>query len=429
MKNRTKKIFAVLVALAQLLTILALGVFAEDAEETPYLKACNIYRVEPAQMVIDGEVSDTEPWSRIDAIQMYTLKGVLVDKAVAKALWAKDEQGTYVYMLLSFVDSDGEQSGQSAGCTWNDGDAFQLAIDETGTASGAVNGWNASATVYRTGTKSAVERAQLKEQNIVYTTKRVGTTVTIEAVFTLNNSAIAENALIGINAFGQLRTDKAGSPTQFSFNAKNVNTSAETFVKGTLSKTWAKDTVPGQSIVPETAEVVVMNVAGAATHIGEPYQLRFGATVGRFDEVKDSVKSVGMIIVKTELLTDAVVSAGITKEALTAAGIAFEDIACEVGAEFAATVNAEALDTNYSAIGYAVKTDDSVVYASYSATDNVRSVKTVAEKAYADRTSMSKNDYTFKQSAKHGVPDFETRSYSPYANTQLDVLKVMAGIS
>ena len=68
-------------------------------------------------------------------------------------------------------------------------------------------------------------------------------------------------------------------------------------------------------------------------------------------------------------------------------------------------------------------------YSNFNKVSNIRSARDVAAAAYGDRTQVKVENYTFKQGKTYGCLGFETFSYSPYANVELKVLKLIGGLS
>jgi hypothetical protein len=177
-------------------------------------------------------------------------------------------------------------------------------------------------------------------------------------------------------------------------------------------------------------------LSGASALIEEPTALRFevqenAVSVSALGGV---VKEKGAVIVETAKLTDAVLADGtFSAEELTAAGIAFDKVVfttAENGIYYVVKENIADLSTSYSAIAYmTVEYDDHttcVLTSDYRADRNSRSIKVIAEAAYADRETVSVEldglNYRFKVSKDYAVGEIKFFSYSPYTEEQLDLL-------
>ncbi len=177
-------------------------------------------------------------------------------------------------------------------------------------------------------------------------------------------------------------------------------------------------------------------LSGASALIEEPTAIRFevqenATAVSALGAV---VKEKGAIIVETSRLTDAILADGtFSADELTAAGITFDKVVfttAENGVYYAAKEGITDLGTDYSAVAYMTveyEDDSTVTYTSaYNATRNSRSVKAIAEAAYADRATVRAEqngmNYMFKVSKDYAVGDITFFSYSPYTEEQLDLL-------
>lgn len=177
-------------------------------------------------------------------------------------------------------------------------------------------------------------------------------------------------------------------------------------------------------------------LSGASALIEEPTAIRFevqenATAVSALGAV---VKEKGAIIVETSKLTDAILTDGtFSAEELTAAGITFDKVVfttAENGVYYAAKEGITDLGTAYSAVAYMTveyEDDSTRTHTSeYSATRNSRSVKAIAEAAYADRATVRAEqngmNYMFKVSKDYAVGDITFFSYSPYTEEQLDLL-------
>lgn len=109
--------------------------------------APTIKGVDDNLMVIDGAVTANEPWDTVDweYFNLHYGRTTANEKDRFKLLW----DGTYVYFLIEFVDSNGKFDLADG---WN-GDGFILYIDESGKASGNVD--DATTYTWRTSTQLA----------------------------------------------------------------------------------------------------------------------------------------------------------------------------------------------------------------------------------------------------------------------------------
>lgn len=175
---------------------------------------------------------------------------------------------------------------------------------------------------------------------------------------------------------------------------------------------------------------------GACALIEEPTAIRFevGENAAALAALGTVVQEKGVIIVQTSLLTEAILADGtFSAEELTAAGIAFDKIVfttAKDGIYGAVKENITDVSVSYSAVSYlSVKyTDESVhsITSNYNETLNARSIKAIAEAAYADRETVRATvdgvNYKFKVSKNYAIGDFTMFSYSPYTEEQLDLL-------
>ena len=182
-----------------------------------------------------------------------------------------------------------------------------------------------------------------------------------------------------------------------------------------------------------SADVATRN--GAAIKINEnANQLRFESVIEGWSDISAYVKEEGFITVETSLLTDAVISKGINEKNLADAGIQFaKSNSANVAEDFKVEVAAKDAETKYSVVSYAkiVFEDggEKVIYSDYDAQFNSRCVKDVAAAAYNDRMSVKKDDYKYKQGKDWPTAEFEIFSYSPYASSQLAILKKLGGLA
>ena len=214
--------------------------------------------------------------------------------------------------------------------------------------------------------------------------------------------------------------------------------------KDAAGKLWpvgATYAVEGDSTV--TLDAMVLSVEllpGAAILIEDPTALRFDASMdtAMLEALGDTLLEKGAMLTKTSDLNAAITQDGlITPEELQAANVAFERIALsdsdEEGLYSAVLENITDVTMAYSAtayvtVKYADGSEKTYSAPGYSMADHSRSVKAVAEAAYADRSNLRNEvegvKYLFKVSKNYAVGDFTLFSYSPYTEEQLDLLAV-----
>lgn len=198
-------------------------------------------------------------------------------------------------------------------------------------------------------------------------------------------------------------------------------------------------TVSGTEQVVLTAAVLEYSLLeGAAVLIQEPTALRFEvkADADVLTALGAAITEKGVILTKTaDLTADVIADTVIDAAELDAANIAYEKITLtdseEAGLYYAVKSNVTDLSLAYSAaayltVKYADETTKTLSIAGYSAENNSRCVKDVAEAAYADRSNVRADNngvnYAFKVSKDYAVGDYTLFSYSPYTEEQLDLL-------
>lgn len=177
-------------------------------------------------------------------------------------------------------------------------------------------------------------------------------------------------------------------------------------------------------------------LSGASALIEEPTAIRFEVqeNATAVSALGTVVKEKGAIIVETSKLTDAILADGtFSATELTAAGISFDKVVfttAENNLYYAAKEGITNVGTAYSAVAYmTVEYADNTTCdhtSAYNAERNSRSVKTIADAAYADRATVRAEqngmNYMFKVSSDYAVGDIKYFSYSPYTEEQLDLL-------
>lgn len=207
---------------------------------------------------------------------------------------------------------------------------------------------------------------------------------------------------------------------------------------GVLYPVGGTYTVTGSEKVTLTAVSVDFTVLkGASALIEEPTALRFevSADAADFTALGLTVQEMGAVMVETSLLTDAILEDGqITAAELDAAQIANSKTAFTGNNEndiyYVLKENITDVSVSYSVSAYVtVQYADGTVKTlvnKYDAEDHARSVKAVAEMAYADRANIrgvsEGTNYAFKVSKDYAVGGFTIFSYSPYTAEQLDLL-------
>ena len=175
---------------------------------------------------------------------------------------------------------------------------------------------------------------------------------------------------------------------------------------------------------------------GAAVLIQEPTALRFEIkeNASALSALDTAVQEKGAIIVQTSLLTEEILADGtFSADELTAANVAFDKVVFTTAEnDIYDAVKDQIADVGvaYSVVSFLTVryADDTVkCYTSeYHKEDNSRSVREIAEMAYADRANIRAEVdgtlYKFKVSKEYAVENFTLFSYSPYTEEQLDVL-------
>lgn len=179
------------------------------------------------------------------------------------------------------------------------------------------------------------------------------------------------------------------------------------------------------AVIPE-----VSLASGARVRFSDVGALKFEGSIADFQAVKPFLKKVGILFVETSKLTEAVLAAGATPTALAAANVPFTKAESDAAEQFEGVLdNLTDVNTVYSALPYVVAemADGSTVEfaGTYSAEDNARSVRAVADAAYRDRTLTKNDQHPNKMGKDFGVTGFEALSFSPYNKTELAILKKM----
>ena len=177
-------------------------------------------------------------------------------------------------------------------------------------------------------------------------------------------------------------------------------------------------------------------LSGAAILIEKPTALRFDVqeNAEAMAALGNSVLEKGMLIVETADLTDEILADSIiSAEELDAAQIAYEKnvfTTSENGIYKSVKENISDASVSYSASAYLklkyADNSEKTVFLTYIAQNHARSVKAVAEAAYADRTTVRVQGdnvvkYLFKVGSEYAVDDLKI-SYSPYTKEQLNLL-------
>lgn len=487
MKKRTTRLIAVCLFVFQV--ALVFGGISAFAGLNTYedLRSYNIYRVDPSKMTADGVVGADEPWEKVpysEPVRVYW-QNLEPDETPAKfkALWGSDASGAYLYFWAELNDPDG---------AYNNGDVFQFLVDETGKSTDPCQaGGGATGPCRRTTILSLREETKTVGNWFEYTVKRTndGKDVTVEAKYTFSDAKYAAaNAEIGLDFLTQ-RTNSSGQCiTQWAWCNNDAQSKPNIAGRATLKKINAVDlgavvdedddavfynaglavasckkdengnvTLPAEasgaavcawknrsdnklyaagstykvSKANEKFDAVTPNVAlleGARVRLATTGALKFEGTIEEFDDVKDYVKKVGILFVKTADLTEEIAGAGATPASLTAAGITFQKAEADAAARFEGVLeNLTDKNEMWSALPYVtVELADGTTTefaGTYTEENNSRSVAKVAQAAYEDRSQLKDTGYKNKVGSEFGVTGFEVLSFSPYNKTELAILK------
>ena len=491
MKKRTKRLIAVCLFVFQV--ALVFGGISAFAGLNTYedLRSYSIYRVDPSKMTADGVVGADEPWEKVpfsEPVRVYW-QNLVPDETPAKfkALWGSDASGAYLYFWAELNDPDG---------TYNNGDIFQFLVDETGTSTSPCQaGGSATGPCRRTTILSLREETKTVGNWFEYTVKRTndGKDVTVEAKYTFSDAKYATaNAEIGLDFLTDRKNSEGAMITQWAWCNYESQSKPNIAGRATLKKINAVDlgavvdedddavfynaglavasckkdengnvTLPAEasgaavcawknrsdnklyaagstykvSKANEKFDAVTPNVAlleGARVRLATTGALKFEGTIEEFDDVKDYVKKVGILFVKTADLTEEIAGAGATPASLTAAGISFQKAEADAAANFEGVLeNLTDKNEMWSALPYVtVELADGTTTefaGTYTEENNSRSVAKVAQAAYEDRSQLKDTGYKNKVGSEFGVTGFEALSFSPYNKTELAILKKILG--
>ncbi len=487
MKKRTTRLIAVCLFVFQV--ALVFGGISAFAGLNTYedLRSYSIYRVDPSKMTADGVVGADEPWEKVpysEPVRVYW-QNLEPDETPAKfkALWGSDASGAYLYFWAELNDPDG---------TYNNGDVFQFLVDETGKSTNPCQaGGSATGPCRRTTILSLREETKTVGNWFEYTVKRTndGKDVTVEAKYTFSDAKYAAaNAEIGLDFLTDRKNSEGAMITQWAWCNYESQSKPNIAGRATLKKINAVDlgavvdedddavfynaglavasckkdengnvTLPAEasgaavcawknrsdnklyaagstykvSKANEKFDAVTPNVAlleGARVRLATTGALKFEGTIEEFDDVKDYVKKVGILFVKTADLTEEIAGAGATPASLTAAGITFQKAEADAAASFEGVLeNLTDKNEMWSALPYVtVELADGTTTefaGTYTEENNSRSVAKVAQAAYEDRSQLKDTGYKNKVGSEFGVTGFEVLSFSPYNKTELAILK------
>ena len=487
MKKRTTRLIAVCLFVFQV--ALVFGGISAFAGLNTYedLRSYSIYRVDPSKMTADGVVGADEPWEKVpysEPVRVYW-QNLEPDETSAKfkALWGSDASGAYLYFWAELNDPDG---------TYNNGDIFQFLVDETGKSTNPCQaGGSATGPCRRTTILSLREETKTVGNWFEYTVKRTndGKDVTVEAKYTFSDAKYAAaNAEIGLDFLTDRKNSEGAMITQWAWCNYESQSKPNIAGRATLKKINAVDlgavvdedddavfynaglavasckkdengnvTLPAEasgaavcawknrndnklyaagstykvSKANEKFDAVTPNVAlleGARVRLATTGALKFEGTIEEFDDVKDYVKKVGILFVKTADLTEEIAGAGATPASLTAAGITFQKAEADAAARFEGVLeNLTDKNEMWSALPYVtVELADGTTTefaGTYTEENNSRSVAKVAQAAYEDRSQLKDTGYKNKVGSEFGVTGFEVLSFSPYNKTELAILK------
>lgn len=487
MKKRTTRLIAVCLFVFQV--ALVFGGISAFAGLNTYedLRSYSIFRVDPSKMTADGVVGADEPWEKVpysEPVRVYW-QNLEPDETPAKfkALWGSDASGAYLYFWAELNDPDG---------TYNNGDVFQFLVDETGKSTNPCQaGGSATGPCRRTTILSLREETKTVGNWFEYTVKRTndGKDVTVEAKYTFSDAKYAAaNAEIGLDFLTDRKNSEGAMITQWAWCNYESQSKPNIAGRATLKKINAVDldavvdedddavfynaglavasckkdengnvTLPAEasgaavcawknrsdnklyaagstykvSKANEKFDAVTPNVAlleGARVRLATTGALKFEGTIEEFDDVKDYVKKVGILFVKTADLTEEIAGAGATPASLTAAGITFQKAEADAAASFEGVLeNLTDKNEMWSALPYVtVELADGTTTefaGTYTEENNSRSVAKVAQAAYEDRSQLKDTGYKNKVGSEFGVTGFEVLSFSPYNKTELAILK------
>lgn len=487
MKKRTTRLIAVCLFVFQV--ALVFGGISAFAGLNTYedLRSYSIYRVDPSKMTADGVVGADEPWEKVpfsEPVRAYW-QNLEPDETPAKfkALWGSDASGAYLYFWAELNDPDG---------TYNNGDIFQFLVDETGKSTNPFQaGGSATGPCRRTTILSLREETKTVGNWFEYTVKRTndGKDVTVEAKYTFSDAKYAAaNAEIGLDFLTDRKNSEGAMITQWAWCNYESQSKPNIAGRATLKKINAVDlgavvdedddavfynaglavasckkdengnvTLPAEasgaavcawknrndnklyaagstykvSKANEKFDAVTPNVAlleGARVRLATTGALKFEGTIEEFDDVKDYVKKVGILFVKTADLTEEIAGAGATPASLTAAGITFQKAEADAAARFEGVLeNLTDKNEMWSALPYVtveLANGTTTEFAgTYTEENNSRSVAKVAQAAYEDRSQLKDTGYKNKVGSEFGVTGFEVLSFSPYNKTELAILK------
>ena len=487
MKKRTTRLIAVCLFVFQV--ALMFGGISAFAGLNTYedLRSYSVYRVDPSKMTADGVVGADEPWEKVpysEPVRVYW-QNLEPDETPAKfkALWGSDASGAYLYFWAELNDPDG---------TYNNGDIFQFLVDETGKSTNPFQaGGSATGPCRRTTILSLREETKTVGNWFEYTVKRTndGKDVTVEAKYTFSDAKYAAaNAEIGLDFLTDRKNSEGAMITQWAWCNYESQSKPNIAGRATLKKINAVDlgavvdedddavfynaglavasckkdengnvTLPAEasgavvcawknrsdnklyaagstykvSKANEKFDAVTPNVAlleGARVRLATTGALKFEGTIEEFDDVKDYVKKVGILFVKTADLTEEIAGAGATPASLTAAGITFQKAEADAAARFEGVLeNLTDKNEMWSALPYVtVELADGTTTefaGAYTEENNSRSVAKVAQAAYEDRSQLKDTGYKNKVGSEFGVTGFEVLSFSPYNKTELAILK------
>ena len=431
-----------------------------------------------------------EPWAALGNYKHTFNDADAVDGDELRVIWGKDTDGkAYVYYFVTYTDSNATFNLPETDSWRMDG--FVFGVDEKGAFNLDADPGSTALDAHRCGTQAADDGAGSANGWLEYCVVRDGTKVYIEARTSfLSDANIAAESIIGLNVMVQ--ANDGTNMKQIAWTGSNPSGGTKTYVKCTLKDKLAVDAVVdykdtdnaifyfnnkpitsmnatnGKVKLPDSIlgvkvigwvnradsklykvgeevtysgtqlkiDAVVLGVElqrGASVFIENPSKLGFTLDVGGYDTVSNYISGMGVLTVEASMLTDGMIESGLTKELLAANGITPTDNKpAAKAAKYRAEISVTQNDTQYAAIAYVtVKYGDNTevtYYSEFNKLVNVRSVQEVAAAAYNDRLGVKEAEYTYKQKSNYGVLNFEKLSYSPYANVQLDVLKVLGAL-
>ena len=220
---RRKSVVLVALCLVLVQLMVAFGAISASAKTYEDQLRYDIYRTDSAKMVLDGKVSENEPWEKVpwsEQLRYYAVNDNAdmtdftepEEPGHFKALWSSDAEHSYLYILVELTDPDGEYTSHNGYDDWQ-ADIFQVFVDETGSkteASDVVSGGDG--VCRRTGSRplKSAEGTQKIGSWFEYFISREGTSVTVEARYTFYDRQYAKaDGVFGFEVIAQRGNGKS----------------------------------------------------------------------------------------------------------------------------------------------------------------------------------------------------------------------------